>query len=144
MTSLTDLLGSDLAWVTTEASCRDLKTDQFFPEKARRNVAQMMCADCPLFDPCRDYALARPEVRGIWGGTTDEDRDEIRKGRVLETLAQYEARTGRKTSRGKEVDPCGTTGAYRRHIRAKEPPCRPCLDAEGESRNRYNARRRIA
>lgn len=37
------------------------------------------CDGCPFQQPCLDYALARPDVYGIWGGTTKADRDHIRR-----------------------------------------------------------------
>lgn len=36
-----------------------------------------MCAACPFTDECRDWALTH-DVYGVWGGTTEEDRAEIR------------------------------------------------------------------
>ena len=45
-----------------------------------------------------------------------------------------------------ETMPCGTTAAYRRHIRGGEPPCRPCREAEAsrwrEQNKLISARRR--
>lgn len=32
----------------------------------------------------------------------------------------------------RELQPCGTPAAYRRHLRRGEPACRACLDAEAE------------
>lgn len=39
--------------------------------------ALALCAACPFVDECRDWALTH-DVYGVWGGTTDADRDEIR------------------------------------------------------------------
>ena len=39
--------------------------------------ALALCTECPFVDECRDWALTH-DVYGVWGGTTDADRDEIR------------------------------------------------------------------
>ncbi len=44
------------------------------PEKARR-----ICADCPVQQECLDYALEIPSLEGIWGGTTERERQRLRK-----------------------------------------------------------------
>lgn len=43
------------------------------------NRAKAMCADCPVINECRSYALDRPEMTGVWGGTTETDRDRLRR-----------------------------------------------------------------
>lgn len=35
----------------------------------------------------------------------------------------------------RELKPCGTPAAYRRHLRAKEPACEPCKEAWREQKN---------
>ncbi|MDN5798164.1 MAG: WhiB family transcriptional regulator [Intrasporangium sp.] len=39
--------------------------------------AKRICAGCSFLRACREYALAT-EVYGVWGGTTDADRDQLR------------------------------------------------------------------
>jgi hypothetical protein len=39
--------------------------------------ALALCSACPFVDECRDWALAH-DVYGVWGGTTEDDRAEIR------------------------------------------------------------------
>lgn len=64
------------------AACRGVDPDLFFPERgdfptlaAARNV----CAGCPVADLCMSYARDRPERFGVWGGTTEQDRKELRR-----------------------------------------------------------------
>ena len=58
--------------------------DLWFPEHAGRGadprvkMAKAICASCPVRLPCLDYALSRGE-RGIWGGTTEDERRLLRK-----------------------------------------------------------------
>lgn len=40
-------------------------------------TAKLLCAACPVRKRCRDYALEHEEF-GVWGGTTPEERDELR------------------------------------------------------------------
>jgi hypothetical protein len=42
-------------------------------------VAKRACGHCPFARPCLDYALADPQLYGVWGGTTYDDRKEIRR-----------------------------------------------------------------
>ena len=39
--------------------------------------ALALCSACPFVDECRDWALTH-HVYGVWGGTTEADRAEIR------------------------------------------------------------------
>ena len=40
------------------------------------------------------------------------------------------------------VPECGTCSGYARHIRKKETPCRPCLDARGQYQREHRARKK--
>lgn len=65
--------------------CRGLDPSLFFhPENERgsarrRRVASAkdVCAACPVMAQCRAHALAVREPYGIWGGLSEEDREEI-------------------------------------------------------------------
>lgn len=49
-----------------------------------RDAALAICGACRVKDECLAYALAAPPhfaESGIWGGTTDDDRHKLRKGR---------------------------------------------------------------
>ena len=53
--------------------------DWFFNyEKLQGKERKSYCNDCPVIAKCLNYAL-NVKVMGIWGGTTLEERDEIRK-----------------------------------------------------------------
>jgi hypothetical protein len=41
-------------------------------------IARMLCAECPIKDLCRDYAIVAQEDYGIWGGTNPRERREAR------------------------------------------------------------------
>lgn len=64
-----------------DAACRG--TAGQFPFFPTRNVstqpARELCAGCPVMGECLDYAVADDSLQGIWGGTSEEQRDQIRK-----------------------------------------------------------------
>lgn len=65
------------------ANCRDIEDKEiFFPTPAdleTRAAAFAVCNACVVEEQCFVYALDRPQEVGVWGGTTKEDRDEMRK-----------------------------------------------------------------
>lgn len=63
--------------------------DLFFPTgnaifQHRKAVAH--CNRCPVKTDCADYALTHPGLHGIWGGTTEADRDRLHRRHLEETL----------------------------------------------------------
>lgn len=70
------------------AACRDVDPDIFFgrPDKygvdrhhpAELALAKRFCDQCPVAGDCLAYALDNgPDVYGIWGGSTKEDRQRL-------------------------------------------------------------------
>lgn len=55
--------------------------------------AKRLCHECPVMLQCRQWALARKEAWGVWGGLSEGDRHNIWVGRPVKT------RTHRKTLR---------------------------------------------
>ncbi len=56
----------------------------FFPTKrvgarAAKRAARAMCDTCCVRDECLAFAMRDPLVLGVWGGTTEEDRRQLRK-----------------------------------------------------------------
>lgn len=98
------------------AACPGTSVDFFDPEQT--NQALMICHDCPVKTECLDDALqltSKDDAGGVWGGHTKAERDRMRP------------------KRRRPLDPCGTYGAYRRHIANKEPACEPCKDANRDA-----------
>lgn len=54
-----------------------------FPSDTKDTYAEQIkaCYRCPLLFDCARYAIAHPEVQGIWGGLTEADRGQIRRGK---------------------------------------------------------------
>lgn len=71
-----------LAW-QLQAACRHTPTLLFFPERKyphNTTAAKAVCRGCPVDRECLRYALDYGE-RGVWGGTSDEERKRMRRGR---------------------------------------------------------------
>lgn len=65
-----------------DAACLGSNGDVFFPglyESARQ--AKQICAECPVAAECLDYALETNQRYGIWGGTSEKDRQKLRRER---------------------------------------------------------------
>jgi WhiB family redox-sensing transcriptional regulator len=64
-----------------EASCAGLDTEMFFPEpgQAIERSIKKMCAACPVNADCLAYALADASLAGVWAGTSERQRRQLRK-----------------------------------------------------------------
>jgi WhiB family redox-sensing transcriptional regulator len=68
----------------TEAACRGAATSLFFPDPADDTAvreAKAICAACCVVVECRAHVLLSPAERGIWGGLTEQDRQNAREHR---------------------------------------------------------------
>jgi WhiB family redox-sensing transcriptional regulator len=66
------------------ASCAEVGFDHFFPpfqqsmKSPELRPIKELCDSCPVIQKCLMYAL-HVEVHGIWGGTINRERKELRK-----------------------------------------------------------------
>lgn len=72
-----------MVFTDDEAACREVDPEVFFPSTGQGSmramrVAKAICADCPLLEPCGDYALRHLEY-GIWGAMSERQRRERRR-----------------------------------------------------------------
>ena len=64
-----------------QALCAQADPEAWFPEQGEAaELAKAICARCPVQAPCRAHALARPGLRGIWGGLSERERRAARRG----------------------------------------------------------------
>jgi WhiB family redox-sensing transcriptional regulator len=62
------------------ASCRGADTDLWFPTASKTGeAARAICESCPVQSQCLMYALASPELVGIWAGTDERERGRMRR-----------------------------------------------------------------
>lgn len=71
------------AWMH-RARCRGMNHEIFVDSRSRTGRplydprAFQVCAACPVVDDCLTHAVDHCE-RGVWGGTTDAERRQIRR-----------------------------------------------------------------
>jgi WhiB family redox-sensing transcriptional regulator len=74
----------DTTWMA-EGKCKDLHPSIFFPsDGVGVEVARRICADCPVKEPCLEYALENRIDHGVWGGASERERRRIARRRRLE------------------------------------------------------------
>jgi WhiB family redox-sensing transcriptional regulator len=75
------------AWRDVSA-CRDTDPDLFFPVGTTGPAldqiasAKTVCETCDSKRPCLEFALVTNQDSGIWGGTSEEERRQIRRRRL--------------------------------------------------------------
>ena len=58
-----------------EPACAQSDPEEWFPEKGGSyGHARKVCGQCPLKDPCLQFALLNNEAHGIWGGVAPRTR----------------------------------------------------------------------
>ena len=86
-------LGSaDYTW-RNQATCRDTDPELFFPVGTTGQAllqiakAKSVCCQCPVNGECLDFALETNQDTGIWGGTSEDERRNIRRQMAAERRA---------------------------------------------------------
>lgn len=83
-------------WMSS-ASCSGFY-EAFFSDDT--TLAKTICATCPVQGECLSFALDRPHIVGVWGGTDDVERRRIRHRLRLAVIAPWRT----VESQGVEVD----------------------------------------
>ena len=66
------------------AACRRSDPELFFPvtdiraARAQVEAAKRVCRHCPVKGTCLSWAMDNGPQAGIWGGTTEEERRQLR------------------------------------------------------------------
>ncbi len=105
------------------AKCVGMDTEIFFAEGTQ--FAKQFCSNCPVIEACREEAV-KNHLRGVWGGTTESERESIRRKRRVRDLSKR----NRFCSKGHEFTPENT---YERPNGDRQ--CRAC----GRTRKRNKA-----
>jgi WhiB family redox-sensing transcriptional regulator len=70
------------------AACRSVEPDLFFPIGTTGTAldhiaaAKAVCATCPVTSACLEFALETNQDSGVWGGTSEEERRQMRRARA--------------------------------------------------------------
>jgi WhiB family redox-sensing transcriptional regulator len=71
----------EYAWML-EGRCRGADTREFFPSNGLGvEAAQQICRECPVKEPCLEYALQNHIEQGVWGGASERERRRILRSR---------------------------------------------------------------
>jgi WhiB family redox-sensing transcriptional regulator len=69
------------------AACQDAEPDVFFPvstqDQISRRVALSFCGGCAVRDECLRVALEDRSLIGIWGGTDEAQRAQLRQRQLV-------------------------------------------------------------
>lgn len=137
------MIGSSMVW-RADGACVGTGTDLFFPgpnDAAAADMARAICESCPVRSQCYDHAL-RHEEFGVWAGTSERQRRQLRKqlGIHLEDIDEMRYRY---PTRVKSPAACGTDAGYHRHLRiTATEPCERCRASHARA-EAGRARRRI-
>jgi WhiB family redox-sensing transcriptional regulator len=72
--NLEELYEGEPGWQAL-AACAGVDPELFFPARGEpTGTAKAICATCPVREQCAEYALARSEKFGIWGGLSERER----------------------------------------------------------------------
>lgn len=78
-------LGSaDYSW-RKEALCKDTDPELFFPVGStgqalqQITAAKSVCGECTVKTECLEFAIETNQDCGIWGGTSEDERRDIRR-----------------------------------------------------------------
>ena len=84
---------ADYTWRNL-ATCRYTDPELFFPVGTTGQAllqiskAKSVCCECPVQVECLDFALETNQDTGIWGGTSEDERRQIRRERAARARAQ--------------------------------------------------------
>jgi WhiB family redox-sensing transcriptional regulator len=94
-----------------QAACRHCDPELFFPDsdvrpvRAQVEAAKKVCRGCPVRGTCLRWALDHGQEAGIWGGTTEQERRQLRRHRSALLSPAY----------GQGIPPSGGRKAPRDH-----------------------------
>ena len=89
----------------SHAACRDFDCDLFFPNGTTGGfaddiaAAKRLCAQCPVIEPCLNFALVSNQEFGVWGGTSEDERRQLRRA-WLRMRRLSSSRTSSDVARG--------------------------------------------
>lgn len=77
-----ELLGLRTEWMG-RAACHNVSPDIFFPNSdkdPKTEAAKKVCQGCEVRVECLDYALKNHIEHGVWGGCSEQERIDLRRG----------------------------------------------------------------
>ncbi|MFF6992940.1 WhiB family transcriptional regulator [Streptomyces sp. NPDC010273] len=71
------------------AACADEDPELFFPLSStgpalrQERAAKRVCLHCPVIRQCLNWAMDSGQAHGVWGGTSERERAELRRTAAL-------------------------------------------------------------
>lgn len=95
-------------WIQ-KAACLGSYDPRFFPKRGDSNkeVKAICYNECDVREECLEWALSRSERFGIWGGTSERDRQAIRKRRNAQAR-ELMIRNAKETKAHQDAAPAQT------------------------------------
>ncbi|WP_329157176.1 WhiB family transcriptional regulator [Streptomyces sp. NBC_01717] len=68
-----------------QAACRDEDPDLFFPigstgpALVQTEDAKAVCRECPVREPCLEWAMEHGQDSGVWGGLGEAERRALKR-----------------------------------------------------------------
>lgn len=75
-----------------QGKCKEMDPALFFPsDGVGVQVAQRICAECPVKAPCLEYALTNRVDHGVWGGASERERRRLlsRRRQATKSRTQF-------------------------------------------------------
>jgi WhiB family redox-sensing transcriptional regulator len=74
---------------TESANCESIDTNMFFPEEDSKSYTHKeylikVCGNCKAKAECLEYAVNDYEILGWWGGTSEKQREVLRRAKKTE------------------------------------------------------------
>ena len=89
---------ADYSW-RVQATCRDTDPELFFPVGTTGQAllqiarAKSVCCQCPVHVECLQFALDTNQDTGIWGGTSEDERRQMRRDAAARDRQMRQQRT---------------------------------------------------
>ncbi len=97
LTSRTLTLANQIPEWRIDAACRDTDPDLFFPVGTtgpaidQIEAAKNVCFECHATEKCLQFALETNQDSGVWGGTSEEERRQMRREWIARSKAAAKA-----------------------------------------------------
>ncbi|HEY5012157.1 MAG TPA: WhiB family transcriptional regulator [Acidimicrobiia bacterium] len=124
---LADLIAERPAWAA-DGLCQEYPAVSWFPTRGDSGAAaRAVCRRCMVQVECVAFALANPDLHGIWGATSLADRDKARTA-GFDAVALIDSLQARVEAPEWHTDPCRGCGGLlsRKDLLVEDGLCWAC------------------
>ncbi|MGW1267581.1 WhiB family transcriptional regulator [Streptomyces sp. NPDC002491] len=123
------------------AICRSYDPEIWFSKATWMKAKKHCLEECPVQEQCLEAILSREAETadtcrvGIVAGLTGAQRAKVAQERRRDQATAK--KKAKPKGAGRPLSPCGTEGAYQRHVRKKEPIDTACKAAHAMAHREY-------